>query len=65
MTGQLVSTPLEALRLEADVQSYSICSKRLILKANEKTRPSTDDHPKRVALDLDIPQHLQSGSSFR
>ena len=40
ITGQLVSTPLEALRLEADVQSYSTCSKRLILKANEKARRS-------------------------
>ena len=45
ITGQLVSTPLEALRLEADVQSYSTCSKRLILKANVKARRSTDDHP--------------------
>ena len=30
ITGQLVSTPLEALQLEADVQSYSTYSKRLI-----------------------------------
>ena len=65
ITGQLVSTPLEALRIEADVQSYSTCSKRLILKANEKARRSTDDHPKRIALDVDIPQPLQSRSSFR
>ena len=65
ITGQLVSTPLEALRLEADVQSYSTYSKRLILKANEKARRSTDDHPKRIALDVNIPQRLQSRSSFR
>ena len=64
ITGQLVSTPLEALRLEADVQSYSTCSKCLILKANEKARCSTDDHPKRIALEVDIPQSLQSCSSF-
>ena len=64
ITGQLVSTPLEALRLKADVQSYSTCSKRLILKANKKTRCSTDDHPKRIALDVNILQHLQSCSSF-
>ena len=63
--GQLVSTLLEALRLEADVQSYSTCSKRLILKANEKERRSTDDHPKRIALNVNIPQRLQSRSSFR
>ena len=65
ITGQLVSTPLEALRLEADVQSYSTCSKRLILKANEMVRRSTDDHPKRIGLDVNIPQRLQSRSSFR
>ena len=64
ITGQLVSTPLEALRLEADVQSYSTCSKYLILKANQKARHSTDDHPKSIALDVDIAQRLQSRSSF-
>ena len=33
--GQLVSTSLEALQLEADVQSYPTCSNRLILKTRE------------------------------
>ena len=65
ITGQLVSTPLEALQLEADVQSYSTCSKHLILKANEKARRSTGNNPKCIALDVDIPQRLQSCSSFR
>ena len=65
ITGQLVSTPLEALRLEAGVQSYQTCSNRLILKASEKALRSTDDHPKRVALITNIPQRLQSRSSFR
>ena len=51
--------------MEADVQSYSTCSKCLILKANEKARRSTDDHPKRIALDVNIPQRLQSHSSLR
>ena len=64
VTGQLVSAPLEALRLEADVQSYPTCSKRLILKANEKALPSTDDHPKRIALDVNILQRLLNRSSF-
>ena len=36
ITGQLIPTPLEALRLEAEVQSYRTCSNRLILKATEK-----------------------------
>ena len=64
ITGQLVSTPLEALKLEADVQSYPTCSKRLILKAKEKALCSTDDHSKCIALDVNIPQRLQSRSSF-
>ena len=64
ITGQLVSTPLEALRLEADVQSYPTCSKHLILKAKEKALRSTDDHPKHIALDVNIPQCLQKRSSF-
>ena len=50
ITGQLIFTPLEALRLEADVQSYTTCSKRFILKVNEKALRSTDNHPKRIAL---------------
>ena len=57
ITGQLLSTPLEALRLEADVQSYHKCSNRLILKAREKALRSTNDHPKCVALAADKPQH--------
>ena len=65
ITGQLESTPLEALRLEAHVQTYPSYSNRLILKAKEKTLSSTDDNPKRIALDVNIPQHLQNRSSFR
>ena len=65
ITGQLVFTPLEALRLEADVQRYDTCSNRLILKTQEKEFRSADDHPKRVALAADIPQRLQNSRSFR
>ena len=56
IAGQFVSTTLEALHLESDVQSYPTCSKRLILKAKEKALRSTDNHPKRIALDVNIPQ---------
>ena len=59
-TGQLVSTPLKALRLEADVQSYSTCRKRLIVKAKEKALRSTDNHPKPIALDVNILKSLQN-----
>ena len=61
ITGQHVSTPLEALRLEAYIQSFPTWSKRLILKANEKALHSPDDHPKHIALDVNI----QSRSSSR
>ena len=64
ITGQLVSTPVEALRLEAHVQSYPTCSNCLILKAKEKALRSTDNNPKRIALDVNIPQCLQNRSSF-
>ena len=36
----------------------------MILKANEKALRSTDDHLKRIALNVNIPQRLQSRSSF-
>ena len=51
--------------MEADVQSYPTCSKHLILKAKEKALRSTDDHPKRIALVVNISQTLQNRSTFR
>ena len=63
--GRLVSTPLEALRLEADVLSYPTCSNHLILKVREKPLHNTVDHPKHIALDANIPQGLRNRSSFR
>ena len=65
ITDQLVSTPLEVLWLEADVQSYPTCDNRLILKAKEKVLHSTVNHPKHIALDVNIPQRFQNRSSFR
>ena len=64
ITGQFVSTPLEALHLQVDVQSYPTYSNHFILKAKEKELHSTDDQPKRVALDVNIPQQLQNRLSF-
>ena len=58
------TTPLEAFRLEADVQSYHTCSNRLILDTSEKALHSTNDYPTCVALADDIPQRLQNRSSF-
>lgn len=66
ITGQLVSTPLEAFCPQADVQSYNTCSnlQNLILRAWEKTLHSTDYHPKHVALSADVPQRLLNCCSF-
>ena len=59
-----MSPRLEALCLEADVQSYYTCSNQYILKAPEKALRSTDDHTKRVALAADVPQRLENRCSF-
>ena len=66
VTGQLVSTPLEAFCLQVDVLSYNTCSnlENLILRAWEKTLHSTDYHPKRVALSANVLQRLPNCCSF-
>ena len=64
ITGKLVSTSLEALSFESDVQIYHTWSNWLSLKAQEKSLRSTDDYPKRVALAADIPQCFQNCCSF-
>ena len=64
ITGQLVSTTLEASQIEADIQSYHTCSNHLILKAREKALRNNNDHPKCVALALEILQRLQNRCSF-
>ena len=47
--------PLDALRKEANVNSYSTTSKQLILKARGKALQNTDDHLKRIALNAHVP----------
>ena len=65
ITGQLVSTPLEALRFESSIQSYYTESKRMTVRAREKCLLTAADHPKRLALPNDIPQRIATRSSFR
>lgn len=64
VTSRLVSTPLEALRLEGNILSYNTCSNRLILRAQEKELQSSNDHLKRLALTPNIPQHISNCYSF-
>ena len=54
ITRQLVSTPLEALRLKSGIQGYYTKSKR-IFWAREKCLHTAADHPKRIALQNNIP----------
>ena len=55
VTGMYQSSPLQALRLEADVPSYATASKRMILQSYEKALRSAPDHPKRLALEEAMP----------
>ena len=65
VTDQLAFTPLETLRLEANVQIYHTSSNELILRAREKTLRNTDDHPRYVALITGVLQHIPNRCSFR
>jgi ribonuclease HI len=49
ITGQLRTTPVEALRLEAGVCSYATTSRRLVTTAYEKALRLPANHPRRVA----------------
>ena len=64
ITGQLVSTPLETLRLESGVQSYYTESKRMVVWAREKCLCTAADRPKRLALQNGILQRIVNHSSF-
>ena len=44
ITGQFLSTPVEALRLEAGIQSYDTHSKRLLARSWEKALRCPADH---------------------
>jgi len=57
VTGQYASTPLEAVRLEADVESYNTHSKHLCAIAYEKAIRLDPEHPKHSALGENPVQH--------
>ncbi len=50
ITGQYSSTPIEALRAEAEIESYTTHSKKLSLVAAEKAERLGPDHPRNRAL---------------
>jgi ribonuclease HI len=64
VTGQLSTTPVEALRREMDCPSYAQVTEWLASAAWEKARRLPDTHPRRVAACLENPvrQRLKKGS---
>ena len=54
ITGQFLSTPVEALRLEAGIQSYDTHSKRLLARSWEKALRCPADHPRRATADESV-----------
>ena len=65
ISGQLISTPVEALRSDTGVSSYRTTSNRKSLCAREKALRSEPDHPKRIIIETAVQQRLASRSSWR
>ena len=60
------SNPVEALRLEAGVESYQTTSKKLVAIAREKAYRVDPEHPRQMALRPETPiVHRTSGQSWR
>ena len=55
VTGQLRSSPVEALRLESSIPSYETHMRRNILKSHEKAKRLPEDHPRHIAWRSAIP----------
>ena len=55
ITGQLKSSPVEALRLEASVLSYETHMQRNILKSHEKAKRLPECHPRHIAMRAAVP----------
>ena len=55
ITGQLRSTPYEALRYETQISGYATHMKRNCLKSMEKAKRLPAGHPRRLALENAVP----------
>ena len=62
ITGQLRSSPVEALRYGANVPSYETHMKRACLKSTELARRLPSSHPRRIALENAEPPKNQRTS---
>ena len=65
ITGQLRSSPVEALRLEAQVPSYETHMNQATLKSMEQAKRLPEDHPRRKALASAIAPRNDRNSWFR
>ena len=65
VTGQLVSKPIKALRIETNVPSYTTTNNGYVTKSKESSLLSTADHPKRTAFNVEVPQRLVTRSIWR
>ena len=63
-TGQLASTAIEALQIEANGQSYTTINQRNILKAKEKSLQCAVYHPKSITFKSNIPQRILARTSW-
>ena len=64
ITGQVKSSPVESLRAETGVCSYSTTSKRLTLIAKEKALRNPENHPSYKAVS-ETTSHRLTRSSFK
>lgn len=65
VTGHLRTTPVEALRLESQISSYSTTTKRKALTAWEKSLRLPLEHPRRIIANQPIQHRLRIRSSWR
>ena len=56
MTGQLKSSPIEAVRADCGIQSMRTCVDRACLLSVEKARRMPEGHPRRIALESAVPK---------
>ena len=65
ITGQLKTTPVEAIRLEAGVTSYQTTIKRKCAIAYEKSLRLPPNNPRRSIAEKEVKHRLSSRSSWR
>ena len=62
ITGQAKTSPVECLRSEANIPSYSSVSKAACMRAREKALRLPEDHPRRISLAQPVLNRLKNRS---